>query len=106
MSRPRLPRLPLTPLIATVQAGTYSELARMLRYNCRAIQRAARDGLSELQADRWAVTLGYHPSEIWGDAWFEFGTDGWHCDICNSDFPTARSLTNHIGQSHQPEVAA
>jgi hypothetical protein len=36
----------------------------------RAVYRAERTaGLSEPQADRIAVALGYHPAQLWPDLW-------------------------------------
>lgn len=36
--------------------------------------RIIKEGLSVYAADRWAVKYGYHPYEIWGDAFYE-GTE-------------------------------
>lgn len=31
------------------------------------LHRAIRAGLTDLQADRWAIALGLHPLEVWPD---------------------------------------
>ncbi len=31
----------------------------------------AAGGLSDVQADRWATRLGYHPVQIWGAEWVD-----------------------------------
>lgn len=33
-------------------------------------QRIDERGLTDEQADRFAIMLGYHPSEVWGPEWF------------------------------------
>jgi hypothetical protein len=73
-------RWPLHPLLeaCTHAAGrdprravlTPGGFARWFGISGSAVLAAARDGLSDRQADQWATRAGYHPASIWGwDAW-------------------------------------
>jgi hypothetical protein len=46
-------------------------LARHLSVDPRKVPIARRDGLSDTQADTWAIRLGRHPLIVWGWAWIE-----------------------------------
>jgi hypothetical protein len=66
-------RWPLDDL-HTLVAGRYptqTSLARALGIQSTVVARAAERGLSDSQADRWAVRLGYHPMSVWGWAWID-----------------------------------
>ena len=54
-------RWPLQPLADAV--GGRAELAD--RIDSGNVSIGMRDGLSDHQADQWAVRLGYHPEQIW-----------------------------------------
>jgi hypothetical protein len=43
---------------------------------CRSLQR----GLSDIEADRYAVALGYHPAAVWGHEWITAGLDTFPAD--------------------------
>ena len=60
-------RWPLAPLLAATGYPTIAALARRLGVNPRTLTRWRRRGLTDHQADRAAVTLGYHPLNIWPD---------------------------------------
>ena len=91
MSRPPAPRLPLAPLIATVEGrrwmvarnggvqrtGPVKELSRETGVTTRSIHRYAHDGVPVDQADRMAIALGEHPAIVWGDAWVAVGLAEW-----------------------------
>lgn len=75
-------RYPLQPLLdafgtVNTRAGarnmevdcTTAALAEMMGVSPRAIHRWRAEGLSELTADRAAVTLGLHPASIWPEWW-------------------------------------
>ena len=40
-------------------------------YDRNMARRLIQEGVSVYAADRWAVRYGYHPYEIWGDAFYE-----------------------------------
>lgn len=65
-------RWPLGPLVARVDAEGPSAVAVALGHTREAVATAAQFGLSDVQADRWAIQLGYHPAQIWGD-WIDEG---------------------------------
>lgn len=50
---------------------TATELAVELAINGSEITRAALHGLSDIQADRWAIRLGFHPVLVWGWDWID-----------------------------------
>jgi hypothetical protein len=54
---------PVEALAAAV--GGKSNLVRMI--DGGNVHRAYRDGLTDRQADRWAVRCGLHPFEVWPD---------------------------------------
>lgn len=57
-------RLPGEPLI--------ERLDRDERWYDRNVgARLLRNGLTVYAADRWAIRFGYHPYEIWGEAFYE-----------------------------------
>jgi hypothetical protein len=67
-------RWPLQPLldatglprtILAIQAGTTMSTLRA----------AEQDGLTDEQADRWAIRLGQHPAMVWGAAWLDAAGD-------------------------------
>lgn len=49
---------------------TAAEAADFLGLEKRTVSRAREEGLSTLQADRWATRAGVHPVEIWGAAFY------------------------------------
>jgi hypothetical protein len=61
---------PLRPLLDACGL-TATGLARRVGVSPSAVTTAARDGLSDHQADRWAIRLGTHPLLVWGWAWIE-----------------------------------
>ncbi len=62
-------RLPAGPLIEAVVAK-YDSIAAAGRANARQMYRFRHEGMSLTQADRWAVRFGWHPAEVWGQAWW------------------------------------
>src|SRR5262245_1888000 len=63
-------RWPLTSLLAA-SGMSRNGLARQLRLAGHTLRTASRRGLSDVQADRWAVRLGLHPVEVWGSSWYD-----------------------------------
>ncbi len=61
---------PLRPLL-DASGLTASRLAGELGLSGSAVRIAARRGLSDRQADEWAIRLGMHPLFIWGWAWID-----------------------------------
>jgi len=62
-------RWPLAPLEAVTRT---TNLAKTLGVDLTLVA-AARDlGMTDSQADRWAIRLGHHPGSIWSD-WFDAG---------------------------------
>ena len=63
-------RWPLTALLAA-SGLSRNGLGRQLRLAGHTLRAASRRGLSDVQADRWAVRLGLHPVEVWGSSWYD-----------------------------------
>jgi hypothetical protein len=61
---------PLRPLLEA-SGLTGSRLAAELGLSGTAVRTAARRGLSDRQADEWAIRLGLHPLLVWGWAWID-----------------------------------
>ena len=64
-------RWPLAPLLEAA-GGTRDSLRERCGASGSDIAVAARNGVTDRQADTWATRLGCHPGEIWGD-WFTAG---------------------------------
>ncbi len=62
---------PFEPLYELSGCDSMRQMCDKVRTSGHAVYRAAKEGLTDVQADRWAVRCGYHPSEVWGDAWFD-----------------------------------
>lgn len=60
---------PIAPLLTLSRASSLSELCLMVGARKTAVSTAAAEGLTDTQADRWAVALGFHPSEVWPSWW-------------------------------------
>lgn len=58
-------RYPLAPLMEAAGIETMLELRRLFPMNGTEYRRVLDDGLSEHQADRWAVKLGLVPWLVW-----------------------------------------
>lgn len=58
-------RYPLAPLMQVSGIATMKSLRAIFPMNGTEYRRVIDDGLSEPQADRWAVKLGLHPAEVW-----------------------------------------
>lgn len=69
------PRLPLRPLLVASGAAAdpypIAALARRIDANVRAVWRWHQRGVTITWADVAAVRCGFHPAEVWGDAWWE-----------------------------------
>jgi hypothetical protein len=61
---------PLRPLL-DASGLTARRLAGELGLSGSTVRIAARRGLSDRQADEWAIRLGMHPVFVWGWAWIE-----------------------------------
>jgi hypothetical protein len=61
---------PLGPLLGAGGLSA-SALARRLGVAGAAVSTAARRGLTDRQADEWAIRLGLHPMLVWGWAWID-----------------------------------
>lgn len=73
MPRPALPTLDPAPLRAVIarRHRTYADLAYTLNVDIRAVEQAMNVSMAWENADRYAIALGVHPWEIWGDAWWD-----------------------------------
>jgi hypothetical protein len=60
----------LQPLLDTCGL-TRSRLAAKLGVSGATLRTASRRGLTERQADDWAIRLGLHPLMVWGWSWIE-----------------------------------
>lgn len=65
-------RWPWAPLGA-VLGGSVRTQAALLGVHDRQVSRWRSYGLSDDQADRFAIAAGWHPREVWGTAWDEVG---------------------------------
>jgi hypothetical protein len=77
--RPVAARLPVEPLLALHPEASLIAAQRDIAlgggiYETN-IHKALREGLTWMQADRWAVALGHHPAEVWGRAWWALDDD-------------------------------
>jgi Bacterial regulatory proteins, gntR family len=61
---------PLQPLLAVCGLSAGS-LGGELGVGGRQITIAAQRGLTDKQADEWAIRLGVHPMTVWGWAWVD-----------------------------------
>ena len=64
------PGWPLRPLLDACGL-TPTGVGRHLGISGSTITRAGRHGLSDQQADEWAIRLGLHPLMVWGWAWID-----------------------------------
>ena len=77
----RLHRLPFQPLLDALPIdhqmarpdvsgpGAVAQAARLLKVSTRTVHRLRDSGLALSTADRMAITAGFHPLAVWGDAW-------------------------------------
>ena len=65
---------PAGPLVELAGNPSITGLARLLGEPYTTVHVAQRDGLTDVQADRWAVALGRHPAEVWSD-WYAWDGD-------------------------------
>jgi DNA-binding transcriptional regulator YhcF (GntR family) len=61
---------PLQPLL-DASGLTARRLAAELGLSGTTVRQAAKRGLSDRQADEWAIRLGLHPLLVWGWAWID-----------------------------------
>lgn len=66
-SRDDTARWPFAPLMAATGHPTIAALVRRLGVDRRTVGRWRQRGLTDHQADSAAVTLGYHPLNIWSE---------------------------------------
>jgi Bacterial regulatory proteins, gntR family len=67
---PREIRWPLRPLLDACEL-TPTALGRRVGASGNAMAAARRHGLTDVQADHWAIALGTHPLLVWGWAWID-----------------------------------
>lgn len=70
------PRLPAQPLMALARRGgaedSITDIADWLGIHTRSLQRWIEDGGIPIDsADSIAISLGRHPAEIWGQAYWD-----------------------------------
>ena len=109
-------RWPLQPLL-DVSGQSIQELRRRLGVDHKKISAAAADGLTDVQADHWAIALGWHPLSVWGWDWIDLADQaaGIHGRLAavlreqiergdlspGERFPTARSLVDRYDVSRR-----
>jgi hypothetical protein len=54
-----------------LEQGTNLVLCERLGISRRTYERWKRAGVPAFRADAIAVALGFHPMDVWGDAWLE-----------------------------------
>jgi hypothetical protein len=64
----RARRWPLRPLVERT-GMTSRQLAEAHGITADHVGRLARNGLTDVQADRWATAAGFHPAQVWGWDW-------------------------------------
>lgn len=75
MGRPAGLRLfPLAPLLER-SGFSQGALADRAGVDRRTVCRKVHEGLTEAQADVWAVRCGLHPSAVWGQLWWATAPD-------------------------------
>jgi hypothetical protein len=57
-------RWPAEPVFAAA-GGSRRTVMALLHVSAEEVARVEREGLSDRQADQWAVRLGLHPSMLW-----------------------------------------
>lgn len=62
-------RFPVEPLLERADCPNLVQLAHRLGVHRQQVAQYRSRGLSERQADRVAIALGFHPIEIWPDYW-------------------------------------
>lgn len=71
-----LPKLPFRPLYDRADCNTAADFAAVVGSSERAVRSYLLRGvINYLQADRYACRLGFHPYEVWGEAWLELDMD-------------------------------
>lgn len=69
MSTDQTHRFQFADLVALVEQCSARELAELLDISPRTVHRYRKAGLNAIQADRIAVSAGFHPAEVWPDWW-------------------------------------
>jgi hypothetical protein len=65
-------RLPWEPMQALWEPGTWDNvIADALGTTRGVVQAYKRRGVNVWVADQYAITLGLHPSAIWGNLWWD-----------------------------------
>jgi hypothetical protein len=60
-------RWPLGPLLDAAGHPTANDLAAWIGVSARTVWRWHHQGLTDTQADRAAIALGWHPANVWTD---------------------------------------
>jgi hypothetical protein len=100
---------PAQPLIDAIDPeGEFGKarVARLLRCSWNALDRALNEGCTGDQADRWAITAGFHPSEVWGWQWFdhvlrEGSRRRCELDTCDVEFTPRRKEQRYCSDRHR-----
>lgn len=75
MPRPKVPMLPIQPLLDELGELDNRLYAAVIGCSLREIVRARRQGITVRSADRYACHAGLHPLVVWGEAWTEAETE-------------------------------
>lgn len=67
-------RWPLQPLL-DVCGYSRRYLSHHAGVSSAHVQRAGQRGLTDTEADEWAIRAGLHPALVWGEAWFAAAGD-------------------------------
>jgi hypothetical protein len=73
-------RWPLQPLVDLCELDDLVDFADRVGVRPASLPAAQRDGLSDTQADTWAVRAGFLPVEVWGWDWIDAGPAFAHLD--------------------------
>ena len=69
-------RLPVTPLLALWDPGTdLTTIAEACGHSRAAVRHWMENGVTATKADEIACRIGRHPSNVWGQAWWDIARE-------------------------------
>jgi hypothetical protein len=76
-------RWPVEPLMAALGITYPAHLAEACGMSGTTLRKVLEHGLSDLQADRYALRNGLHPAIVWGPRWDDWALE--HLPIADDD---------------------
>lgn len=99
------PTWPLEPLLDAVRCLTHERTLDRLGRKSREVDVAAQSGLSDEQADRWAIRAGLHPAQVWGWEWVEAGLSVVDRQFMESGWRPAWEFGEQVNASEEHDAA-